>query len=189
MAVLRWLSRQLLRALGWQCVGKLPSGLKQAVLVVAPHTSNWDAFYGLQFCLVHQLPIRFAIKKEALVFPLRPLLRGMGAIPIHRQRKKETAEQTNMVTVMTELFRQHEVLFLIIAPEGTRSRVTRWRQGFYHVAKQAQVPIVLGYLDYARKEMGIGPVLYPTGDWDQDMAQIKAFYRDKIGKYPVQGMG
>ncbi|XWN34753.1 MAG: 1-acyl-sn-glycerol-3-phosphate acyltransferase [Roseivirga sp.] len=188
MMLLRWLSRQLLRALGWQLVGEFPPDLKKAVLIIAPHTSNWDAFYGLQYCLVKQTPIKFAIKKEALFFPLGPILKWMGAVPIDRKRKKEATQQGSMLEGMTALFQQQESLILIIAPEGTRRRVTRWRRGFYQIALQAKVPLILGYIDYAKKQMGPGPVFHPTGDIDKDMVQIKAFYKDKIGKYPTQGV-
>jgi len=88
---------------------------------------------------------------------------------------------------MTALLQQQESLMLIIAPEGTRSGVTRWKQGFYHIALQANVPLILGYLDYQQKHLGSGPVVYPTGDYDKDLEQIQAFYKDKVGKYPEQG--
>ena len=90
---------------------------------------------------------------------------------------------------MTQLLQEHEKLVLIIAPEGTRGYVSRWKTGFYRIAMQAQVPIVLGYLDYAKKHAGIGPVFYPTGDMEQGIGQIRAFYKDKAGKYPARGVG
>ena len=89
---------------------------------------------------------------------------------------------------MTQLLQEHEKLVRIIAPEGTRGYVSRWKTGFYRIAMQAQVPIVLGYLDYAKKHAGIGPVFYPTGDMEQDIGQIQAFYKDKAGKYPARGV-
>jgi len=82
---------------------------------------------------------------------------------------------------------QKDSLMLIIAPEGTRSLVKRWKQGFYHIALQANVPLILSYLDYQKKHIGFGPVVYPTGDYDKDLQQVQAFYKDKVGKYPEQG--
>jgi len=187
MKALRWLALQLFRALGWKFVGDMPQRIKKAVLIVAPHTSNWDGFYGLLFCFVKQLPVKFAIKKEAMIFPIGPLLKWMGAIPIDRKRKSKSAKTGSMVQHMTALLQQQESLMLIIAPEGTRSRVTRWKQGFYHIALQANVPLILGYLDYQQKHLGFGPVVYATGDYDKDLEQIQAFYKDKVGKYPAQG--
>jgi len=187
MKALRWLALQLFRALGWKLVGDMPQSIKKAVLVVAPHTSNWDGFYGLLFCFVKQLPVKFAVKKEAMIFPIGPLLKWMGAIPIDRKRKSKSAKRGSMVQHMTAMLLQKDSLMLIIAPEGTRSLVKRWKQGFYHIALQANVPLILSYLDYQKKHIGFGPVVYPTGDYDKDLQQVQAFYKDKVGKYPEQG--
>lgn len=188
MNILRWLAMKLFQGLGWKLIGDIPQHIKKAVLVVAPHTSNWDGFYGLLFCFVKQLPIKFAIKKEAMIFPIGLILKWMGAISIDRKIKTKSAKKSSMVQVMTSMFQQQESLMLIIAPEGTRSRVKRWKQGFYHIALQANVPLVLSYLDYEQKCIGFGPMLYPTGNYDQDLIEIQAFYRDKTGKYPAQGV-
>lgn len=169
-------------------MGNIPQDLKKAVLVVAPHTSNWDAFYGLLFCFIHQLPVRFAIKKEALIFPIGPILKWMGAISIDRKSTSVSVDKkVSMVQHMVAMLQQQDALMLIIAPEGTRSRVTRWKRGFYHIALQAKVPLVLSYIDYQQKHIGFGPTVYPTGDMAEDLEQIQAFYQDKVGKYPVQG--
>lgn len=186
MRILRWLARRLFRLLGWQLVEDIPQDLAKAVVVVAPHTSNWDGFYGLLFCFAKKLPIRFAIKKEAMIFPLSLLLRRLGAVPI--DRKRQGKKDVGMVQVMTELFQKQKSLMLVIAPEGTRGQVKRWKQGFYRVAQQAEVPIVLGFIDYGQKRLGFGPVFQPTGDIEEDLKEIRAFYRDKQGKYPDQGV-
>ena len=188
MKVLRWLALWLFRVLGWKLVGGLPQGLKKAVLVVAPHTSNWDGFYGLLFCFVKQLPIKFAIKKEAMIFPIGLILKRMGAIPIDRKKQRSSTKGDNMVIYMATMLMEQESLMLIIAPEGTRSRVKRWKQGFYHIALRANVPIILGYIDYKQKHIGFGPTVHPTGNFDKDVQKIQAFYKDKTGKYPNQGV-
>lgn len=188
MKVLRWLVLQIFNILGWRLVGSIPPNTKKAVVVVAPHTSNWDGFYGLLFCFVKQLPIKFAIKKEAMFFPLGPILRCMGALPIDRSSHKITVTSGHTVQRMVYMLQQQASLFLIIAPEGTRSRVKRWKKGFYQIAIQAKVPILLGYMDYQQKHIGLGPVFYPTGDFDKDILQIQAFYKDKAGKYPSQSL-
>jgi len=187
MKALRWLALRLFRALGWKLVGDIPQDIRKAVLVVAPHTSNWDGFYGLLFCFVKQLPVKFAVKKEAMFFPIGPILKWMGAIPIDRKRKSKSAKRGSMVQLMTAMLQQQDTLMLIIAPEGTRSRVKRWKRGFYYIALQATVPLVLSYIDYQQKHIGFGPMIYPTGDYDKDLQQIQAFYRKKVGKYPEQG--
>ena len=185
MIVLRWFARQVFKWLGWKIIGDLPPGIDKAVLVMAPHTSNWDFFYGMTTVLIKQVPAKFAIKKEVMFFPLGPILKWIGGIPIDRKRQ---GKQVSQLAMMTQLLQEHEKLVLIIAPEGTRSYVPRWKTGFYRIAMQAQVPIVLGYLDYAKKHAGIGPAFYPTGNMEQDIEEIQAFYRDKAGKYPARGV-
>ena len=188
MSVLRWLARQVFSLLGWKIIGDFPPALAKAVLVIAPHTSNWDLFYGMTTVLIKQVPARFAIKKEAMFFPLGPILQWIGAIPIDRKRLARKGKQVAQVAMMTQLLQERERLVLIIAPEGTRRYAPQWKTGFYRIAMQAGVPLVLGYLDYAQKHAGIGPVFYPTGNMEQDMQEIQAFYKDKVAKYPAQGV-
>jgi 1-acyl-sn-glycerol-3-phosphate acyltransferase len=187
MNILRWLALKLFLALGWKLVGNIPQDIKKAVVVVAPHTSNWDGFYGLLFCFVKQLPIKFAVKKEAMIFPIGPILKWMGAIPIDRKKKSKAVKRGSMVQHMTAMLQQQDTLMLIIAPEGTRSRVKRWKRGFYYIALHAKVPLVLGYIDYRKKHIGLGPTVHPTGDIAKELQQIQSFYQDKVGKYPEQG--
>ncbi len=185
---MKWLAKKLFKWLGWKAVGDLPSGVDKVVLIVAPHTSNWDLLYGLCTVYIKNLPVKFAIKKEVMFFPLGPILKWLGAIPIDRSLKKNTAIKYSQVDMMIQLLQTHQRLLLTIAPEGTRKYAPRWKTGFYHIATNAKVPIVLGFIDYAKKEAGIGPVFYPTGNIDQDMLQIQAFYKDKMAKYPSQGV-
>lgn len=174
------LARQFFRLLGWKLIGDIPPHIQRAVIVVAPHTSNWDGFYGLLFCLVKKLKIRFVIKKEVMFFPLGLLLKRLGAVPIDRKKKS-----MGTVRQIATMLQQHP-LMVIITPEGTRSRVARWKLGFYHIAQQAGVPIVLGFLDYAQKHIGFGPIIEPTGNLHNDLQQIQLFYQDKVGRYPDQ---
>lgn len=185
MRLLRWFARQLFWILGWKLVGTPPPGLKKAVVVLAPHTSNWDGFYGLLYAFAQQAPLRFAAKKELKAFPLGYFLRRLGMIPIDRQRG---AGAQDMVAAMAGLFQTRSELMLVIAPEGTRKRVRRWRRGFYHVAQQANVPIVLFFIDYGKRQLGVGPVVEPTGAVKEDIQQMQAFYQDKQGRYPDQGV-
>ena len=189
MRILKWLVTKLFHLLGWQVVGDMPPHLHKAVLIFAPHTSNWDAFYSLATVFIRKHQIRFAIKKEALFFPLGKLLKALGAIPIDRNKQRcPQGQRTSTVDTFVQLFAENDQLILAISPEGTRKYAQRWRNGFYHTAMQANVPIVLGYLDYAKKQTGFGPVFYPTGNMQQDIQQIQAFYKDKMGKYPEQGV-
>lgn len=185
---MRWIVTQIFKWLGWKIVGDVPAEIHKAVLVIAPHTSNWDFFYGMSTIYIKRIPAKFAIKKEAMFFPLGPILKWIGAIPINRSLQATSGKKLNQVAMMTELLEKRQKLLLIIAPEGTRKYVTKWKTGFYHIATKAEVPIVLGYLDYANKEAGIGPILYPTGDIEKDMEQIQDFYKTKTAKYPEQGV-
>ena len=176
-----------IKFLGWKINNTThPTAWKKAVMTLAPHTSNWDFFYGMLFKLSHpDVPIRFAIKKEVMFFPLSYLMKMLGAIPIDRT---QTTKRTNMVAVMAEILHQADALLLAIAPEGTRSHVQRWKTGFYRLAEAANVPIILGYINYAKKEIGLGPTFHITGDMEKDIASIQYFYRKIPGKYPEQGV-
>lgn len=177
----------LIKFIGWKINNMTPPTVwKKAVMTLAPHTSNWDFFYGMLFKLSHpDAPLRFAIKKEVMFFPLSYLMKILGAIPIDRNK---TTKRTNMVAEMAEMIHQADALLLAIAPEGTRSHVKRWKTGFYRLAETANVPIILGYINYAKKEMGLGPAFHPTGDIEKDIAYIQDFYRKIPGKYPERGV-
>jgi 1-acyl-sn-glycerol-3-phosphate acyltransferase len=185
---MRWIITHIFRWLGWKIVGDLPPDIQKAVLVIAPHTSNWDFFYGMSTIYIKRVSAKFAIKKEIMFFPLGPILKWMGAISIDRSQQANSGKKLNQVSMITDLFQKRKKLLIIIAPEGTRKYAARWKSGFYHIATKAEIPIVLGYLDYAKKEAGIGPVIYPTGDIERDMAEIQSFYKDKTAKYPHQGV-
>ena len=117
-----------------------------------------------------------------MVGPLGWWLGKMGAIPVDRSKNN------SLVSQMVSILNKSERMVIMVTPEGTRKYQPRWRKGFYHTAVEARVPIVLGYLDYSKKEAGVGPIFYPTGDTDKDMEEILAFYRTKKGKYPENGV-
>ncbi len=177
----------LIKLLGWKVHNiTRPAFYKKAVVVVAPHTSNWDFFYGMLFKLSHpEISLRFAIKKEVMFFPLSYLMKCLGAIPIDRT---QVSKRKNIVADMTEMFNTSDDFVLVIAPEGTRNHVKRWKTGFYRLAQAANLPIILGYMHYVKKEMGWGPIFHPTGDMEKDIASIQDFYRNIPGKYPEKGV-
>lgn len=178
----------MMRLLGWKVDPQLPEGAHRCVLVAAPHTSNWDGFYMILASLALGLRFRFAIKREWLRFPMGLLLRPLGAIGVDRRPKNSDAPRLSQVEAMVELFNKHQQLTFVIAPEGSRALSNRWRTGFYYVALQAQVPIALGYLDYAHKRAGIGPSFRPSGDLEADLAQIQGFYRNITPRYPERSL-
>ncbi len=152
-------------------------------MVAAPHTSNWDLLYARAAFFLMGIPVRFTVKKEWVDNPLvGGLMRSLGALAVDRSRNN------SLVDGMVKLFNEREELIIMITPEGTRKYQPKWRKGFYFVAQGANVPILLGFLDYKNKEAGVGPAVYPTGDYEADLEKIKAYYRTKTGRYPEQGV-
>ena len=178
-ALTRATGRTLLRLFGWRIAGELPN-VSKFVAIVAPHTSNWDFFFGL--CAIFELGVQVDWVGKHTLFrrPWGPFMRFLGGTPIIRTESKGAVGQ------IVEAMRGRESYVLGFSPEGTRRREDRWKTGFYHIARQAGVPILQTYFDYDRKIVGIGPLFEPTGDIDRDLAGIKEFYRGKTGKYPAQ---
>lgn len=177
------LAKIIFKVSGWKLVGNLAPDQRRCVMIAAPHTSNWDFIYARAAFYLMDAPIRYTIKKEFMRFPFGGLLKAMGALPVDRSKNNR------LVDGMVQIFKETPGdICVMVTPEGTRKYQPRWRKGFYHVALGAGVPIVLGYLDYAKKEAGVGPSIYPSGDVEADLEKIMAFYRTKKGKYPEQGV-
>lgn len=174
---LRGISVMLLKIIGWKTTGRLPREVKY-VIVFAPHTSNWDVFYGMILAFAMKLDARYIAKKELFRGLFSPLMKWSGGIPVDRSLSGHIVEQ------MVSIFKEREKFVLAVAPEGSRHRKDCWRSGFYHIALNAHVPIILAFIDYASKTGGAGPLIYPTGDLEKDMSTIRNFYRTVKGKYP-----
>ena len=170
--------------------GGVPADIKKAVMIAAPHTSYWDFLYARGAFFIMGIPVKITIKKEVVNAPVFGwFARQLGAIAIDRKPKAGNLRQKlSMVDAMVSLLDNSDQLIMMVTPEGTRKYVKRWKTGFYRVAENAKVPIILGYLDYKNKIAGIGPVKWPTGDYDKDLKEIMDFYRDKQGKYPEKGV-
>jgi 1-acyl-sn-glycerol-3-phosphate acyltransferase len=164
--------------MGWHINGSLPPGMKKCILIVAPHTSARDFIIGRFACWYLKIKVKFLIKKEAFKPVLAPIIKGCGGVPVDRSRGGSTVNQ------VARTIKESDEICIIITPEGTRKAVLHWKKGFYFIALHAEIPIVLCLLDYAKKDGGIGPVLYPTGNFEKDLIQIRAFYSDKQGRYP-----
>lgn len=174
------LSQYILRLFGWKTSAILPEGIVKAVVIVAPHTSYWDFVIGRMTFWSSKLKIKVLIKKEVFVFPLGWFLRKLGGVPVARGKKNNLVEQ------VAELFQINETMVVVITPEGTRKRVHHWKKGFYYIAMEAKVPIALGFIDYGTKTGGIGPLIYPSGNYEKDMDIMMDFYRGKKGLHPEQ---
>lgn len=165
------ISKKLFDAHGWEIGGEVPK-LDKYVLIAAPHTSNWDFYYMVLIAFQARLKIYWMGKDSLFKGVLGPFSRWFGGIAIERNTKKNTVEQT------IQAFHDHDQLVMVIPPEGTRNKVSFWKSGFYHIAHGANVPIVLGYLDFGRKRGGFGPIFHPTGDYEKDLKEIQAYYKD-----------
>lgn len=171
--------RFIFNLFGWKIVGELPKA-KQYLVIVAPHTSNWDFPVGLFARFSLGVKIHFLAKKQLFFFPLGLLLKTLGGAPVNRSKKSKTVDQ------VVEIFRSHDEFKLAITPEGTRSPVTRWKEGFYHIACQAKLPLVLVGPDYATKELRIHEAFFPSGDIHKDFPLILDFFRTIRGRYPKE---
>jgi 1-acyl-sn-glycerol-3-phosphate acyltransferase len=175
--VIRLLAKLFLRVNGWEFEGRRPAA-RRFVLIAAPHTSNWDLAYLLALGAVVDVKVHWMGKHQLFRGPMGWLMRRVGGVPVRRDRSND------LVTQMARVLERAPAMALTVPPEATRDYVPFWKSGFYHIARTAQVPIVMGYLDYARKRGGFGPELIPTGDVRGDMDEIRAFYADKTARYP-----
>ncbi|MCX0330896.1 1-acyl-sn-glycerol-3-phosphate acyltransferase [Acinetobacter radioresistens] len=182
--MLRKIAKYSLGLMGWETDNQWPQGLEQCVMIAAPHTSNWDAVYARLALKVLGVNVRITIKDSYMKFPLGPFVRAMGGIGIDRSPKKEGQARASMVQLMADLFKEHPHLVMLVTPEGTRAKQENWKTGFYHIAMTAGVPIALAYMDYKKKRAGVGKIIYPTGNYEQDMQEIMQFYANIEPKFP-----
>ena len=180
------LSRIIFWVAGWKLEGSMPKNVKKAVMIAAPHTSNWDFLYCRAAFFLLDVPMKYTIKKEVMIGPLGWLLSSLGAISI--DRKAKGSKQTNMVDHIVNIFEERQELIILVTPEGTRKYAKKWKSGFYHIAQKAKVPMILGYLDYKRKIAGVGNLVYATGNYQKDLVDIQAFFKDKTARFPNQGV-
>lgn len=170
-----------LRLTGWRVVGARPTA-PRFLIIVAPHTSNWDFPLGLA-CgygggIISRTPYGFFIKKGLFLGPLAAALRALGGIPIDRSAPQDAVSRS------VGILQARERYLLVITPEGTRRRTERWRTGFYNIARSAGVPVVPVAFDYGRKECRIGPAIALSGDAEADLEPFRRFYAGVRGKRP-----
>lgn len=175
----RFLYKFFFTLFGWKIDGRMPS-VSKFIIIVAPHTSNWDFMIGLCARSILKFDAKYLGKKELFRFPFGALFRWLGGVPVDRSRT------TNMVEAVADLFYQHEKFIVAIAPEGTRKHVAQWKTGFYFIAVKAKVPIVMAAFDYPRKTVFVSQPFYPTGNLPADMKTMFDFFRDKKGRFPKE---
>ena len=169
--------RMMMRITGWKFNGAIPDE-PRFVLIVAPHTSNWDFFVGLWAYFALGFRASFLAKHTVFVWPFAPFLRWLGGVPVNRSVSRDRVAES------IDAFNASEKMVLIIAPEGTRKFVPEWKTGFYHVADGARVPIVPVAFDFEHKLIRIFPPFHTTGDADADIGAIQDLYRRIQGKHP-----
>ena len=173
--ILRAISIVILKILRWQTRGgELPH--QKFVLIGAPHTSNWDFPLMLMVVLKLRLRVFWMGKHTLFPFPFSGLMKWLGGIPINRSASHNVVRET------VRQFKENKDLVVLVPPEGTRSKVARWKTGFYHIANMAEVPILMGYVNAEKKEAGFADFFYPTGDLKGDLEKIREFY------HPIKGL-
>jgi len=175
--LLRHLANIILRMAGWRVAGKLPD-LPKFVLIGAPHTSNWDFLLFLGVILHLQADVRFMGKSELFRWPFGRFFYWCGGIPVDRTKSQGLVEQ------MVQACKRSEKFILTIAPEGTRHKVSEWKMGFYHIARNAGIPIVIAVVDGANKVVRIGQVFHLTENMAEDLGTIKGFFTGVVGINP-----
>ena len=179
---MQWLARFIyFKVLGWKVVGNISISkehIKKAVIIAAPHTSWHDFYIGVLLRAVLNVKTNFVGKKELFVFPIGWLFRLLGGAPIDRHTKE------NKVSAIAKLFSENEEFRMAMSPEGTRKKVDKWRTGFYYIAKEANVPIIMFTLDFENKQNKISEPFYPTDNIEKDFEFMHAFYKNVKGKIP-----
>jgi len=169
------------RMKGWKAVGAVPYP-RRFIIIAAPHTSNWDFvnFLGL----TTDLGVRphFMAKLSLFRWPIGGFIRQMGGVAVDRRNN------SNVVQQMVDEFARRAEFMLTVAPEGTRGKAKKWRTGFYQIALAAKVPMVVGMMDYATRTGGLGPLIWPTGDFRADMMKVLEVYKSCVPKFPERAV-
>jgi 1-acyl-sn-glycerol-3-phosphate acyltransferase len=174
----RGLAKLMLRLLGWKIAGTLPDNTPRLVVTAAPHTSNFDGFYFFLAITAMGLNVRVMAKHSLFKGLFGSFLRYMGAFAVDRRSAKDVVQQ------VADQFASKEKMLLVLAPEGTREAVEKWKTGFVRMAHAASVPISLGFMDYKEKVVGMGPIITASGDHEADLRVIQAFYSQVTPKAP-----
>lgn len=172
-----WIGHFTMWITGWKVIDQYPTHQKM-IIIAAPHTTNWDLLYLLSAAYVLRVRINWLAKKS-LFFPGGgAILRFLGGVPVDRSKSN------NMVQMLADQIRNSDQIAIVIPPEGTRGYTDYWKSGFYRIAQAADIPVVCGYLDYEKKEAGLGLSVNLTGHVVKDMNTFRGFYEDIKGKHP-----
>lgn len=173
------IGKWLLNLFGWKLENKIPKDIKKFVLVAAPHTSNWDFMVALPSMWMIDLKGKYLIKKELFWWPLSWFLRTTGGIPVDRKSMNK-----DFVRYLNELFDKHDEFGILFTPEGTRSWTKKWKTGFHRISMNLDIPIILAYADFDKKQVRVGDVFYPTNNLEEDLKRLEDYYKGVLGKHP-----
>ena len=171
-----WISKIIFRIIGWKITGEYPRDIQKKILIVAPHTSNWDFPIGLLARAIVRDKIQFVGKNSLFKPPLGWFMKAIGGIPVDRSKS------TNFVRAVVDEYERREKMTIVIAPEGTRKKVDKFKTGFYFIAKLAEIPIIMTKFDYANKEINFADPFYPTGNDEADLEMIQEHFRGIRGR-------
>ena len=176
---MRTASGKILKILGWKLVGEFPD-IKKSITIFAPHTSHIDALYGKLGITELGIKYKFLSKKELFFFPMNLVMKKFGSIAVRGVVGK------NAIYQVVDLLNNSDELHIVLSPEGTIKKATKWNKGFYFMALKADVPIVITSIDYEKKEIEIKGIIYEVTDFQSVMKQINEMYKEAKGKYPEQ---
>ena len=166
----------LLKLVGWKAIGGMPKEGRY-VMIAAPHTTNWDMPYMIAISWRLNVKIHWIGKQSLFRFPYGWFMKMLGGIAVDRSKRQNTVQQ------ISQWMLSRPNCIVVVPPEGTRGSTPFWKSGFYHIAREAKVPITMGFLDYANKCGGFGPTIQPAGDTQADMEHFRAFYQPSMAKY------
>lgn len=175
------ISQWILKTFGWEIIGQLPDS-KHYIIIVCPHTSNWDFILGLLVKWSLDLEIKYIGKHQLFRPPFGFIFRALGGYPVNRSKSNNLVEQ------VAELFKTQERFVLALAPEGTRKKVSTIKTGFYHIAEMANIPIFPVGFDFTNKKVLLTKAYYPNGDKNAAMRSFIDFFSSIEGKYPKDGI-
>jgi len=174
--IMQFIADGMFKSAGWKITGEIPNE-KKFIVVVAPHTSNWDFILGLMTLFSLRMEIHWMGKHTIFRKPFGGLMKWMGGIPINR------TSASGVVSETVSAFKENEKLVISIAPEGTRKKVNKWKMGFYFIANKAEIPIVIAKIDYGKKEIEFGPKIDLTDDRDGDIKKIMDCFKNVTPKH------
>ncbi len=175
---MKTLSGKILKLFGWSIIGEFPN-IKKSVVVIAPHTSNWDIILGKLF--MNEMGARniVLVKKELFFFPMNIIMKLLGTLPVDRFNRKNT-----IIYQSVNYIKNSSEFNLVISAEGTRKKIDNWKKGFFYIAQKAEVPIVVGYFDYKNKKLGIKTTLYDVDNVKKIMVELNNIYKDANPRHP-----